>query len=331
LSTSASIGITTSSIGYTSPEAALRDADLAMYKAKAGGKARYALFDTALHTEAARRLRLEGDLRHAVVEGALSVAYQPLFDLASARLIGFEALARWHHPEHGAIGPEVFIPVAAETGLIAAITDFVLHRACHQLKAWQSVDPAFGALAMHVNVSGKDIATAGLVARVTHAIVEARLLPQHVVLELTENTLMERLDGAMPTLNELRALGVGLSVDDFGTGYSSLAHLASLPIDSLKIDASFVRAMRSDSKEATVVRAIVHLGNSLGKRVIAEGIETASQFAQLREMGCQIGQGRHLSEPLEPAAADALLATTLSTRTWGPARFAIDRPVLQLH
>jgi diguanylate cyclase (GGDEF)-like protein/PAS domain S-box-containing protein len=336
LTASASIGITVSSIGYATPEEALRDADIAMYKAKAAGKARYALFDVGLHAEAKQRLRLEGDLRHAVADGTLSVAYQPLFDLASAQLIGFEALARWNHPEHGAIGPEVFIPVAEETGLIVPITDFVLHRACHQLKAWQVSDPAFAALTMHVNISGKDIAGNGLVARVTHAIVEARLLPQHVTLELTENILMERLETALPMLTELRALGVGLSVDDFGTGYSSLAHLSSLPIDSLKVDRSFVRGLRTNSKEATIVRAIVHLGNSLGKRVIAEGVETPSQFAQLKEMGCQLGQGLHMSGPLEPLAADALLTRTLLARTLtarapGPARFVPARPAFQLH
>ena len=331
LTASASIGITVSSIGYATPEEVLRDADIAMYKAKAAGKARYALFDVGLHAEAKKRLRLEGELRHAVADGTLSVAYQPLFDLASARLIGFEALARWNHPELGAIGPEVFIPIAEETGLIVPITDFVLHRACRQLKAWQLSDPTFSALTMHINISGKDVAANGLVARVTHAIVEARLLPHHVTLELTENILMERLETALPALTELRALGVGLSVDDFGTGYSSLAHLSSLPIDSLKVDRSFVRGLRANSKEATIVRAIVHLGNSLGKRVIAEGVETPSQFAQLKEMGCQLGQGRHMSGPLEPLAADALLVRTLAARTQGHARFAPDRAVFQLH
>ena len=311
LSTSASIGITTSSFGYTSPEDVLRDADIAMYKAKAAGKARYALFDVGLHAEVTQRLRLEGDLRRAIKDGQLSVAYQPLFDLGTRVLTGFEALARWTHADHGVVGPDVFIPIAEESGLIVPLTDFVLHRACQQLKQWQLSDPSFAELTMHVNIAGKDLAQAGLVARVTHALVESRLQAQHLTLELTENILMERLETALPLLAELRTLGIGLSVDDFGTGYSSLAHLAHLPIDSLKVDGSFVRGLRPNSKESMIVRSIVHLGNSLGKRVIAEGIETPSQYAQLREMGCQTGQGFHMSRPLTAEAVELLLAHTL--------------------
>ena len=305
--TSASIGITLSSIGYTAPDDVLRDADIAMYKAKATGKARYALFDVGLRAEITRRMRLEGELRRALDAGQLNVAYQPLFNLGTGAVAGFEALARWNHPEFGAIEPNVFIPIAEETGLILQLTDVVLHRACHELARWQQSNPAFAALTMQVNISGKDIANPGFLARVTHALVEARVQPQQLILELTENTLMERIEGARDRLNELRKLGVGLSVDDFGTGYSSLAHLSSLPIDSLKVDRSFVRDMRFDTKEATVVRAIIHLGNSLGKAVIAEGIETRSQFSQLHEMGCEFGQGFHLSRPLDRDAVDALL------------------------
>jgi diguanylate cyclase (GGDEF)-like protein/PAS domain S-box-containing protein len=308
VSTSASIGITSSSIGYYSPEDVLRDADIAMYKAKAAGKARYALFDIGLRAAVTQRMRLEGELRRAVKEDAITVVYQPLFDLGSGALTGFEALARWSHPEHGRVDPDVFIPIAEETGLIIALTDTVLHRACHQLRAWQLADAESRYLTMHVNIAGKDLAQPGLVARVTHALVDSGLASEALTLELTENILMERLETALPTLNELRDLGIGLSVDDFGTGYSSLAHLSTLPIDSLKVDRSFVRGLRPHSKEATIVRAIVHLGNSLGKRVIAEGIETASQFAQLREMGCEGGQGFHLSQPLSASGIELLLA-----------------------
>ncbi len=308
VSTSASIGITTSSIGYYSPEDVLRDADIAMYKAKAAGKARYALFDVGLRAAVTQRMRLEGELRRAVKEDAITVVYQPLFDLGSGALTGFEALARWSHPEHGPVDPDVFIPIAEETGLIIALTDTVLHRACHQLRAWQLADTESRQLTVHVNIAGKDLAQPGLVARVTHALVESGLASESLTLELTENILMERLETALPTLNELRALGIGLSVDDFGTGYSSLAHLSTLPIDSLKVDRSFVRGLRPHSKESAIVRSIVHLGNSLGKRVIAEGIETPSQFAQLREMGCEGGQGFHLSQPLSAVGIELLLA-----------------------
>jgi len=307
ITTSASIGITFSGMGYDTPEDMLRDADTAMYKAKAAGKARYALFDTALHTEVAHRLRLEGDLRRALAAGQLSVAYQPLYDLATERVTGFEALARWNHPDLGAVSPVTFIPVAEDAGLMLPLTDFVLRSACAQLSAWQQRDPSFAELTMHVNVSGNDIAHAGLVARVNSALVESRLQAQHLTLELTENILMERLEAALPALSELRRLGVGLSVDDFGTGYSSLRHLSSLPVDSLKVDRAFVNDLQRGSKDAAVVRAIVLLGNSLGKNIIAEGIETAQQMAQLTQMGCSTGQGFHLSRPLAPELVERML------------------------
>jgi diguanylate cyclase (GGDEF)-like protein/PAS domain S-box-containing protein len=308
LSTSASIGITFSAFGYDKAEDVLRDADTAMYKAKAAGKARYALFDISLHTEVADRLRLEGDLRRAVDSGQLSVAYQPLFELSTGRLVGFEALARWQHPTDGAIGPNAFIPIAEEAGLMPRLTDFVLHCACLQLAEWQRLYPHHGPLTMSVNLSGHDLAHVALVARVTRALIEADLAPRQLTLELTENILMSRLEGALPQMAELRRLGVKLAVDDFGTGYSSLSHLSTLPIDSLKIDRSFVSALAAGSNEAAVVRAIVLLGQSLGKQIVAEGIETTSQFVQLRDLGCTIGQGYHLGRPLSAPNAAALLA-----------------------
>ena len=308
ITTSASIGITFSGMGYATPAEMLRDADTAMYKAKASGKARYALFDTLLHTEVSHRLRLEGDLRRALADGQLEVAYQPLLDLASGCVTGFEALARWNHPELGVIPPTTFIAIAEDAGLIVALTDFMLRSACAQLKEWQLRDESFAELNMHVNVSGNDIAHPGLVARVTAALVAARLQPQHLTLELTENILMERLEAALPKLTELRGLGVNLSVDDFGTGYSSLRHLSTLPVNSLKIDRAFIADLQRGSDEAAVVRAIVMLGNSLGKSIIAEGIETAAQMELLQRMGCNAGQGYHLSRPLAPELVDKMLA-----------------------
>jgi diguanylate cyclase (GGDEF)-like protein/PAS domain S-box-containing protein len=312
LNTSASIGITFSALGYTSPEDVLRDADTAMYKAKAAGKARYALFDASLHTEVARRLRLEGELRRAIDDGLLTVAYQPIWELGNSghrggerggerggmcRLSGFEALVRWQHPQDGSISPASFLPIAEEAGLMLRLTDFVLHCACRQLRAWQQLAPAYAGLKMNVNVSGHDIAHAALVARVTRALVEAEVQPEHLCLELTENILMSRLEGALPVLAELRRLGVTLAIDDFGTGYSSLSHLSTLPIDSLKIDRSFVSRLDSPGSESAVVRSIVLLGQSLGKSVVAEGIETPRQLEALREMGCRLGQGYLLARP----------------------------------
>jgi diguanylate cyclase (GGDEF)-like protein/PAS domain S-box-containing protein len=309
LSTSASIGITFSAFGYTSPEDMLRDADTAMYKAKGAGKARYALFDTSLHQDVARRLRLEGELRHAIEGRALQVLFQPLYELGSGRVAGFEALVRWDHPQEGRIAPLDFLPIAEEAGLMLPLTDFVLHCACRQLAAWQAAAaPGAPLLTMNVNVSAHDIAHAPFVARVSRALVESGLQPAQLCLELTENILMSRLEGALPVLADLRRLGVQLAIDDFGTGYSSLSHLSTLPIDSLKIDRSFVAQLAAGRNDAAVVRSIIALGQSLGKKVVAEGIETGEQCRMLAEMGCRFGQGYHLGRPLEAAQAGGLLS-----------------------
>ena len=308
ITATASLGITFSSMGYTRPEDMLRDADIAMYRAKVDGKARYALFDVRLHTEVANRVRLESDLRQTLTAGpGLGVVYQPLVDLRNGRLIGFEALSRWTHPELGAISPATFIPIAEETGLITHLTGQVIRQACRQLRVWHALQPDAGELTVHVNVAAKDVADPDFVQRVKRELLQSGLSPRHLVIELTENILMAQLEAAMGTLNELRAIGVGLSVDDFGTGYSSLSHLSVLPIDSLKIDMSFVRHLRVGSKEAAVIRAVVLLGSSLGKDVIAEGIETQAQMDLLRDLGCDIGQGYHLSRPLPAEGIDKLL------------------------
>jgi diguanylate cyclase (GGDEF)-like protein/PAS domain S-box-containing protein len=310
IAASASIGITFSTLGYRSAEEVLRDADTAMYKAKAGGKARYAVFDASLHSEVSRRLRLEGELRRAIDAGHLAVVYQPVYDISDAgsnRLVGFEALVRWRHPTEGELAPMSFLPIAEESGLMRPLSDFVLHCACRQLRQWQLADPSWSELTMSVNVSADDMMQSGFVGRVTQAVLEAGLRPQHLTLELTENILMSRVDGAVATLTELRRLGVHVAVDDFGTGYSSLSHLSKLPIDSLKIDRSFVGHLAPGSDESAVVGAIIQLGQNLRKAIVAEGIETAGQAAQLRAMGCLLGQGHHLSQPLSAAEADELL------------------------
>jgi len=306
--TSVSIGITFSGPGYTEPSDMLRDADTAMYKAKTSGKARYALFDTALHTEVAHRMRLEHDLRRAMADGQIDIAYQPLYDLGTGRLIGFEALARWHHPELGVMDPVTFVPVAEEAGLMIGLTDFVLRSACRQLSTWQRRDRCFGDVHLHVNLSGIDVAHPNLVARVNAALADAGLQPHHLTLELTENALMQRIDGALPALATLRRSGVGVTIDDFGTGYSSLRHLSNLPVSGLKLDRGFVADLERGTSEETVVRAIVMMGQSLGKSIMAEGIETAGQLARLKQAGCQAGQGFLLSHPLRVEQVDALLA-----------------------
>ena len=307
VATSASMGITFSSLGYTAPEEMLRDADTAMYRAKASGKARCALFDAALHTEVSNRLQLENDLREAIAQETLDVVYQPLFHIGNGRLRGFEALTRWHHPTRGPIPPSTFIPIAEESGLIIELSDFVLVRSCRQLRLWQELDPSLRDLKLQVNMSAADLAHSALFERVARALRSTHFTPHLLTLELTESILMTGVESALPALDALRRLGVSLAIDDFGTGYSSLSYLSTLPIDSLKIDRSFVQGMRMGSKDAEIVRAIVSLGATLGKSVVAEGIETVSQLAQLRELGCEHGQGFHLSQPLNPADAQVLL------------------------
>jgi diguanylate cyclase (GGDEF)-like protein/PAS domain S-box-containing protein len=294
----ASIGITFSDLGYREPDEMLRDADLAMYKAKADGKGRLALFDASLHEQLDHKLQLEADLRHAIDEGQLSLEFQPLFALEPYRLNGFEALARWVHPVRGAISPGVFIALAEETGCIEAVTAWAIDEAVRQLAAWRREAPHLDDLVMHVNVSGKDLAQPHLVPHV-RAVLQRHGLPARLLtLELTESTLMEQRERALCSLTDLRDLGVKLSIDDFGTGYSSLAYLSTLPFDCLKIDRSFVVGMLEGPQNVEIVRAILSLGCSLNKLVIAEGIETHDQLLRLKELGVPVGQGYLLARPL---------------------------------
>jgi diguanylate cyclase (GGDEF)-like protein/PAS domain S-box-containing protein len=317
VTSSASIGITFSSIGYTTPGDVLRDADIAMYRAKAAGRARIALFDASLRAQLAAQVNLERDLRRAMATPAaakaqLSLAFQPIYKLATGRIDSFEALVRWNHPELGPVPPATFVPIAEDSAQISTLTAWVLNTACTQLKAFQQLGMDAHRPRVHVNVSGTDMCRASFVQQVSAALLANGLEPRQLTLEITESTLMHRLDSALVVMGELRELGVGLSVDDFGTGYSSLSYLSTLPITSLKIDRSFVQRLQAgaaDSKDTEVVRAVITLGQALGKAVIAEGIETPEQLAQLRNLGCEFGQGYLLARPLTPemAAATALV------------------------
>jgi diguanylate cyclase (GGDEF)-like protein/PAS domain S-box-containing protein len=308
IATSASIGITFSRLGYRTPEEVLRDADIAMYHAKACGKARYAIFDAGLRDHVTDQLHLEGDLRRALESrtGGLSISYQPIYRLATHEMVAFEALARWNHPERGPVSPTVFIPIAEESGLIVPLTYWVIEESCRQLKAWQERGPKYANLRMHVNISGFGLAQSTFVSGVTRILLTTGVQPCHLTLEITESTLMAHLESAVDTMNQLRELGIGLSVDDFGTGYSSLNYLSSLPINSLKIDRSFVERLQASVPNSEIVRAVVTLGSSLGKSVIAEGIETPAQLQRLREVGCEYGQGFLLARPLPPAQSEGL-------------------------
>ena len=306
----ASVGITFSDLGYRTVDEVLRDADLAMYDAKARGRGQVALFDISMHERAAEKLALEADLRKAIGEGQLSVHFQPLYDLEPYRLYGFEALARWVHPVRGQVSPEVFITLAEESGHIEALTDWVIDHSVAQLALWQKTMPDTQHLGMHVNISGRDLARADLASNVQQVLLRHALQPQCLTLEITETTLMGKLDVALQTMGKLRETGVRFSIDDFGTGYSSLAYLGSLPIDSLKIDRSFVMGMHEKPQNVEIIRAVLNLAQSLGRKVVAEGIETTEQLATLRKLGVHIGQGYLLSRPLRAEQVTELLALT---------------------
>jgi diguanylate cyclase (GGDEF)-like protein/PAS domain S-box-containing protein len=310
----ASIGVTFGDRGYRDPETILRDADIAMYKAKADGKARVAVFDAGLHEQLANKIQLESDLRRAIGEGQLSLVYQPLYDLEPFRLNGFEALARWVHPVHGAISPGTFIPLAEETGSIEALTAWAIDEAARQLAEWRAATRHAAEMAMHVNVSGKDLSRQAIVPHVRDVLQRHVLPPAQLTLEITESTLMEQREQALRSLGELRTLGVRLSIDDFGTGYSSLAYLSTLPFDCLKIDRSFVVGMNRSVQNVEIVRTVLSLGRALNKDVIAEGIETHDQLMRLKELGTPIGQGYLLSRPLVADDAGQLIASSPGTR-----------------
>jgi len=303
----ASIGITFSDLGHRAPNEILRDADIAMYKAKADGKGRLALFDAGLRESLGHKLQLEADLRNAIGDGQLSLVFQPMFELEPYRLAGFEALARWTHPQRGAISPAIFVALAEETGCIEALTSWAIDEAVRQAASWRGTSPRCEHLVLHVNVSGKDLSREHFVAHVRDVLVRHRFPAHLLTLEITESTLMAQRELALDALHELCALGVKVGIDDFGTGYSSLAYLSTLPFDCLKIDRSFVMGMTDKPHNIEIVRTVLSLGQSLNKTVIAEGIETHEQLMRLKELGAPFGQGYLLAQPLAPAEVQAQL------------------------
>ena len=304
---SASIGIASSSSGYDRPEDILRDADIAMYRAKENGKARYEMFDQGMHARAVSRLQLESDLRQAVEEKQFSVFYQPIVALETGHLSGFEALVRWNHPRRGIVTPSDFVPVAEETGLIVPIGEWVLEEACKKIKEWQTTSAAHRGLSLSVNLSARQLSQPDLVERIQRALNISKLHPHFLKLELTESVVMDNAEAAAQMLKRLRALGVQLSIDDFGTGYSSLSYLHRFPVNYLKIDRSFVMRMTTDNDNA-IVKTISTLAHNLGMEVIAEGVETEEQCRQLKALGCEYGQGYLFSRPVNAEAALRLLA-----------------------
>jgi EAL domain-containing protein (putative c-di-GMP-specific phosphodiesterase class I) len=311
--TAASIGITLSTHGYEDPENVLRDADTAMYRAKEKGKARYELFDAEMHADALARLRLENDLRRAVEHREFEVYYQPVIALSSGKLSGFEALVRWRHPERGIVGPAEFIPLAEETRMVTEIGGWVLGEACRQMSEWRALIPSQQHLTVSVNLSSKQLTQLGLAESVRRALRDTELPPHCLKLEITESAVMENAEGAATVLAQLRALGIQLSIDDFGTGYSSLSYLHRFPVDTLKIDRSFVAKMTDNSENGEIVRTIVTLASNLGMGVIAEGVETEEQHTRLEALGCEYGQGYLYSRPVEAESALALIRRGVPT------------------
>lgn len=307
--TSASIGIALSStLNYEQPEQLLRDADTAMYQAKALGKSRYALFHPEMYATALTRLQLEANLRRAIENQEFQLYYQPIISLTNCRIIGFEALMRWQHPERGLVNPVDFIPLAEETGLIVELGYWALTEACRQMQAWLQAYPHHSLEKMSVNLSAKQFCQPNLICQIRNILESTNLNPRNLALEITESVIVENGDEAIAILSKLRELGIEILIDDFGTGYSSLGRLYSFPISVLKIDRSFVNPMTTNKRNLDIIEIIVALANKLGMSAIAEGVETQEQLAILRNLHCESVQGYFFSQPLDSSNASALIA-----------------------
>ncbi|MGG6242268.1 putative bifunctional diguanylate cyclase/phosphodiesterase [Nodosilinea sp. AN01ver1] len=304
----ASVGIVLGGCDYHSPSEPLRDADIAMYRAKAQGRGRYVVFNESMHLQALQRLQLEQELRHAIDHGELVLYYQPIFQLETQTISGFEALVRWQHPDRGFITPDSFIPIAEETGLIVPLDRWVLIQATRQLALWHQRYPHQSELTVSINFSVKDLLRSDLLDDLTSILAQTGLQGHHLNLEITESTLIEDIQAMVAILQQLKPYGFNVTIDDFGTGYSSLSYLHQLPVDALKIDRSFVMAMEANRRNSDIVETIITLSNRLGLAAIAEGVETQTQFEHLHQLGCELAQGYWLARPLPAAEADTLLA-----------------------
>jgi predicted signal transduction protein with EAL and GGDEF domain len=310
---SASIGIASSVSPDTQAEDLVRNADIAMYRAKRAGKGRCEVFDTAMHAGAVKRLNMEGDLRKALERGEFRVYYQPIVLLQTGRIVGFEALTRWQRPQ-GILSPIEFIAVAEETGLIVPMNRLLLREACQRLRLWQAEFPCTPPLTMSVNMTAQELAQPGLTSEMLNALRETGVDPGCLRVEIIETIAMGDAEKSSPVLAQLKALGVRLSVDDFGTGYSSLSRLRKIPVDTLKIDRAFIANVDSDLENLEVVRAIIVLAHNLGLQVVAEGTETEQEVEQLKQLNCEMAQGYFFSRPADDQAIFELLAKNQNAR-----------------
>ncbi|HLX84322.1 MAG TPA: EAL domain-containing protein [Terriglobales bacterium] len=306
---SVSIGIASSTSPHSKAEDLVRDADIAMYRAKRGGKARCEVSDTAMHANAVKRLKLETDLRKALEQGEFRVYYQPIVSLLTGRITGFEALTRWQRPE-GILSPIDFIGVAEEIGLIIPMNRLLLREACQRLLEWQSQFPSSPALTMSVNITPKEFSQPDLASEIRKVLESTGLDPSCLQLEIVETMAMGDAERSGHVLSELKALGVRLSIDDFGTGYSSLSRLRRIPVDTLKIDRAFISQMDSDPESLEIVRVIIMLAHNLGLKVVAEGTETQAHVDQLKQLNCEMAQGYLYSRPADEQAMLKLLAAS---------------------
>jgi diguanylate cyclase (GGDEF)-like protein len=307
-----SIGIALSSERLGTPEEVLRDADLAMYHAKAKGKARHEIFDGTMSAPALDRMDLEMDLRSAITNRDFRLHYQPILRLETGRIVEVEALIRWQHEKRGLLQPDAFIGLTEETGLIVPIGQWVLTEACRQARAWQIEFPRTPALGMSVNLSAKQFQNPKLVEEITDALTMSGLDPACLKLEITESVVMQDVPATLAKLHELKDLGIRLAIDDFGTGYSSLGYLKRFPVDTLKIDRSFVKGLSHEGGDSAIVRAVVTVAKSLNMDVTAEGIETDQQRLELKALGCELGQGFLFGRPSTPEHLKPLLAISMN-------------------
>lgn len=303
----ASIGLVTSDMGYASADEIIRDADAAMYQAKAAGRGRVVNFDAEMHNQAVDRLSLEEDLEFAISRDELRLHYQPIISLESGELEGFEALVRWQHPDRGLVPPDSFIGIAEDNGFIIPMGDWVTRTACKQIQAWNDRFGQHRRLFMNVNISKRQLTHPECVRSLRSAIDDIGIDPSVLKIEITESTIVDNRSDIISTLEEIRALGFRLAMDDFGTGHSSLSGLHRFPIDILKIDRSFIASMEESTELAAVVHSIVTLAQNLGMDIVAEGIETEAQIAILQAQEVQFGQGYHFSKPLPPEEAEAYI------------------------